>query len=361
MLFTIVAISLVATFLLSMAMSSEAFGATLGAPTSITQCKPATTTTITLCWTAPTVGGNPAVMSYIFLNATETCTGSGGDYTCSFGNFVSAYASGASNYGLNATTGTGSAGTQANFTKLTAGDMFQFKIMAFNAHGNGTLSSAFQAGSLLGASVDYSARPTQSFANGTQFGASTEFAADQDFANFQNFGVGQVFGSGTAFAADQTFNGTQNFSDSSIKFDSGTQFDTVQTFGDGANFTGATSFTGANTFGDSAVFGKDADFSIGGDIQTFGDSGNFSGVAKFGAGNHVFGASTIFATDQPFLGAKDFSAASMGFGSGTTFDTLQTFGEGANFTGKSTFTGINIFGVNAVFGDASVFPANQAF
>ena len=368
--FTILTISLVFTLLLTMAAASQVMAAAPNAaPSDIRQCKAATATTITLCWTAATIaGGSPGIESYYITNATETCSGSGADRSCSFGAQVASF-----NLGLNRTGGvtpagsntahgggTGSAVTVANFTGLSAGQLYQFKIYGQNDHGLSAASDVFQAGTAFGGSQSFS-NSSQVFGNGTNFGASTTFAANQDFANFQNFGASQTFGAGTGFAQDQTFNGTQDFSAGSILFDSGTQFDEVQTFGTGANFTGATTFTGANTFGDSATFGKDADFSIGGAIQTFGDSGNFSGVAKFGAGNHVFGASSIFAQDQPFLGAKDFSAASMGFGSGTTFDTVQTFGTGANFTGKSTFTGANTFGVDAVFGDGSIFPASQIF
>ena len=117
-LFKIVAISLVATFLLSMVVvSQQAEGATLGAATSIKQCVQATEETISLCWTAPAEESNPKIRSYILLNATETCSGSGADYTCSFGNFQSAYTI-AGTGGLNATTGTGSSITVANFTGL---------------------------------------------------------------------------------------------------------------------------------------------------------------------------------------------------------------------------------------------------
>ncbi|NWJ21123.1 hypothetical protein HX849_01225 [Marine Group I thaumarchaeote] len=345
------------------------------APTNITQCKPSTAETITLCWTASTkastdVGNN--IKSYYITNSTESCSGDGADRTCSFGSQVASF-----NLGLNQTggalgaglsdlakhrhgAGTGSDATIANFTGLAAGQVYKFIIYGENVQGTSAASSPFIATTSLGSGGAYS-NSSKVFGNGTNFGASTSFAADQDFASFQNFGVTQTFGSGTGFAKDQTFNGTQDFSASTIKFDSGTQFSTVQTFGTGANFTGATVFTGANTFGESATFGKDADFSIGGAIQNFGDSGNFSGVAKFGTGNHVFGASSLFAQDQPFLGAKDFSAADMFFGSGTTFDTIQTFGTGMNFTGKSTFIAGTTFGVNAVFGDASVFPASQIF
>ena len=49
----ILAISLAVTFVLSVAMSDQVWGTALGAPTSINQCKAATETTITLCWTNP--------------------------------------------------------------------------------------------------------------------------------------------------------------------------------------------------------------------------------------------------------------------------------------------------------------------
>ena len=360
--FTILTLSVIFTCMLTMAVTSQvAWGAALGAPTGITQCKPATTTTITLCWVGPTVGGNPKIESYHITNSTEVCTGSGGDFTCSFPSGYNPALSGhaAPNAGgTNQTGGTGSAVTVANFTGLSAGVLYKFKIFAVNDHGNGTSSSAFQAGTLMEGSVDWSERPAQTFGNGTTFGDATLFAADQDFANFQNFGEGQVFGSGSGFAQDQTFNGTQNFSAASIKFDSGTDFDTAQTFGDAANFTGATTFTGSNTFGDSAVFGKGANFKSG--TQTFGSGGNFSGVFEMIAGN-TFGASTYFAKDQPFVGAQDFSASGMKFDSGTTFDTVQTFGESMNFTGATTFTGTNNFAANAVFGKGATFPASQTF
>ena len=329
--FTILTISLIFTFLLSMGVVSQVMASSVptAAPTSISQCKPSTATTITLCWTASTkassdVGNN--IKSYYITNATETCQGEGGSRSCSFGVQAPSF-----NLGLNRTggpscvtsatcfggAGTGSDATIANFTGLAAGQVYKFIIYGENNQGTSAASTAFIATTALGSGGAYS-NSSQVFGNGTNFGDSTTFTADQDFAAFQNFGEFQTFGSGTGFAQDQTFNGTQDFSAGTIKFDSGTQFDNVQSFGTGANFTGATTFTGANTFGDSATFGKDADFSIGSAIQTFGDSGNFSGVAKFGAGNHVFGASSLFAAAQPFLGAKDFSAANMNFGDSVT-------------------------------------------
>ncbi|NWJ68905.1 hypothetical protein HX834_06160, partial [Marine Group I thaumarchaeote] len=58
------------------------------APTGISQCKPATATTITLCWTKSTIAavniGNN-IKSYYITNATETCTGSGSSRSFSFG------------------------------------------------------------------------------------------------------------------------------------------------------------------------------------------------------------------------------------------------------------------------------------
>ena len=84
----ILAISLAVTLVLSVAVSNQAWGAALGAVTSINQCKAATETTITLCWTIPsgadTEGGTGA-KSYFIENVTETCTGSGADFSCSFG------------------------------------------------------------------------------------------------------------------------------------------------------------------------------------------------------------------------------------------------------------------------------------
>ena len=149
-----------------MAVVSQAYGtSTLGAPTSITQCKPATTTTITLCWIEPTTtsakGG--AIRSYFIQNVTETCTGSGASFSCSFGSYYYTALNAVASPGTNSTGaasggGTGSAATIANFTGLSAGQMFKFKIMALNAHGNGTLTSAFQAGTTLGGSVDYGSK-----------------------------------------------------------------------------------------------------------------------------------------------------------------------------------------------------------
>ena len=50
--FTILTISLVFTFLLSMGVVSQVMAAVPNAaPANITQCKPATADTITLCWT----------------------------------------------------------------------------------------------------------------------------------------------------------------------------------------------------------------------------------------------------------------------------------------------------------------------
>jgi len=357
--FTILTISLIFTFLLSMGVVSQVMAAApTAAPSSISQCKAPTPTKIFLCWTASTVAADNAannIKSYYITNSTERCQGEGSSRSCSFGGY-GAWAGG----GLNSTGGTGSDKLIANLTGLAAGQVYKFIIYGENAHGTSAASTAFIATTSLGSGGAYS-NSSKVFGNGTNFGDSTSFAANQDFTLFQNFGSDQTFGSGTGFAQDQTFNGTQDFSAATIKFDSGTQFSTVQTFGTGANFTGATTFTGANTFGESATFGKDADFSIGGAIQTFGDSGNFSGVAKFGAGNHVFGASTLFAQDQTFNGTKDFSASAMKFDSNTQFSTVQTFGDGANFTGQSIFTGANTFGTDAVFGMGANFPTGQSF
>ena len=56
--FTILTISLVFTFLLSMGVVSQVMAAApTAAPTGISQCKPSTANTITLCWTASTKSG----------------------------------------------------------------------------------------------------------------------------------------------------------------------------------------------------------------------------------------------------------------------------------------------------------------
>ena len=188
----ILAISLAVTLVLSVAVSNQAWGAALGAVTSIKQCVAATETTISLCWTNPSGATHvtTGVKSFFIENVTETCTGSGADFTCTFGTTYRAALTGhaAPNAGgTNQTGGTGSNVAVVNFTGLTAGQMFKFKIYANNAHGNGTASSVFQAGTLLAADQDYSSRPTQSFANGTTFGTGTNFAANQDFSNFQKF------------------------------------------------------------------------------------------------------------------------------------------------------------------------------
>ena len=276
----ILAISLAVTLVLSVSVSDQAWGAALGKVTSINQCKAATETTITLCWTNPSGATHvtTGVKSFFIENVTETCTGSGADFECTFGTtYRAALTGGIGEGGTNQTGGTGSNVPVLNFTGLGAGELYKFIIYANNAHGNGTASSVFTAGTLLAAGADYSDRPEQDFANGTTFGSGTNFAANQDFGNFQNFGENQVFGEGSGFAADQTFNGTQDFSAGSIKFDSGTQFDSVQTFGTGANFTGATTFEGANTFGENAVFGHNAKFE--GEANNFAAGANFTGFA----------------------------------------------------------------------------------
>ena len=129
--FTILTISLVFTFLLTMAAASQVMATSVptAAPTGISQCKPSTATTITLCWTASTYSGGLKIQSYYFTNATETCTGTGASRTCSFGSQVASF-----NAGLNRTggalgpdgtyrhgAGTGSDATIANFTGLAAG------------------------------------------------------------------------------------------------------------------------------------------------------------------------------------------------------------------------------------------------
>nr|ABZ09035.1 hypothetical protein ALOHA_HF4000APKG6C9ctg1g32 [uncultured marine crenarchaeote HF4000_APKG6C9] len=369
---TILAVSLVATFILSMAVVEQAWGtSTLGAPTSLRECKAPTEAIIYLCWDAPTItsakGG--AISSYFIQNVTETCTGSGANYSCSFGSYyytaLNAVASpGTNSTGATSGGGTGSAITIGNFTGLSSGQMFKFKVMALNAHGNGTLTSAFQAGTLLGASFDYSSKPTQSFGNGTNFGANTTFADEQSFSNFQNFGVGQVFGSGTVFAEDQTFNGTQNFSDGSIKFDAGTQFDTVQTFGSSANFTGSTVFTGANTFGIDAVFGDGVNFPAG---QSFGKGAEFTGKAVFGA-TQTFPIDAIFAIGQEFTAGStytfdDFAQFKTGtdFGAARTFDVGTMFDSAMIFYEGSTFTDAAMFGDSQTFSSAMTFANNMHF
>ena len=357
----VLAISLAVTLVLSVAVSEQAWGAPLGAVTNITQCKTATETTITLCWTNPSgaTHATTGVKSFFIENITETCSGSGQSFSCSFSTtYRAALTGGVGEAGTNQTGGTGSNVNIVNFTGLSAGQLFKFKIYPNNAHGNGTASSVFTAGTLLGANTDYSSRPTQSFANGTTFGSGTNFAANQDFGNFQNFGANQVFGAGTGFAADQTFNGTQDFSAASIKFDSGTQFDQKQDFGAGANFTGATTFEGANTFGANAVFGHGATFE--GEANVFAAGANFTGFANFEP-NQVFGSGTEFSADQYFNDTQDFSAGSIKFESNAQFDTVQTFGDSANFTGRALFTGANTFGAAAVFGKDTNFPAGQTF
>ena len=92
--FTILTISLIFTSLLSMGVVSQvAADAPTSKPTGITQCKPSTANTITLCWTASTKSGTNVgnnIKSYKITNATETCSGSGEDRTCSFGSYVAA-------------------------------------------------------------------------------------------------------------------------------------------------------------------------------------------------------------------------------------------------------------------------------
>ena len=142
--FTILTISLVFTFLLTMAAASQvAATAVPAAPTGISQCKPSTATTITLCWTASTVGANDAannINSYYITNATESCQGSGESRSCSFGVQAASF-----NAGLNRTggafgpdgtyrhgAGTGSDVTVANFTGLSAGAVYKFIIYGEN-------------------------------------------------------------------------------------------------------------------------------------------------------------------------------------------------------------------------------------
>ena len=202
----ILAISLAVTLVLSVAMSDQAWGAALDAVTSVKQCVAATETTISLCWTNPsgadTEGGTGA-KSFFIEYVTETCTGDGEDFACTWGDtYRAALTGGIGEGGTNQTGGTGSNVAVVNFTGLTAGQMFKFKIYAENAHGHGTASAVFQAGTLLPADTDYSDKPAQTFANGTTFGSGTKFVAEQEFGNFQNFGADQVFGSGTGFAQD---------------------------------------------------------------------------------------------------------------------------------------------------------------
>ena len=112
--FTILTISLVFTFLLFMGAASQVMAAApTAAPTSISQCKAPEPDKIFLCWTASTTGGgSPKIASYYITNATETCSGSGADRTCEFGNYAAAITTGSVAQflgGTNATGGTGSA------------------------------------------------------------------------------------------------------------------------------------------------------------------------------------------------------------------------------------------------------------
>jgi len=203
--FTILTISLVFTFLLTMGVVSQVMAAApTAAPSSLSQCKAPEADKIFLCWTASTVGANDAannIKSYYITNATETCSGDGADRTCSFGSFAASF-----NAGLNQTggalgaglsdlvkhrhgAGTGSDATVANFTGLSAGQVFKFIIYGENNQGTSAASSTFIATTALASGGNYQNKD-QVFGNGTNFGDSTQFAADQDFTLFQNFGAG---------------------------------------------------------------------------------------------------------------------------------------------------------------------------
>ena len=90
--FTILTISLIFTSLLSMGVVSQvAADAPTSKPTGISQCKPPTADTITLCWTASTISGvnvGNNIKSYKITNATETCENEGAARTCTFGNYA---------------------------------------------------------------------------------------------------------------------------------------------------------------------------------------------------------------------------------------------------------------------------------
>ena len=140
--FTILTISLIFTFLLSMGVVSQVMASSVptAAPTSISQCKPSTAETITLCWTASTYSGGFKINSYYITNATETCQGEGGSRSCSFGGYGPSFnaglnqTGGALGAGLSDATkhrhgaGTGSDATVANFTGLAAGQVYKFII-----------------------------------------------------------------------------------------------------------------------------------------------------------------------------------------------------------------------------------------
>ena len=67
--FTILTISLVFTFLLTMAATSQVMAAVPNAaPSGVSQCKPSTATTITLCWTDAS-DNSPGVESYYITNS----------------------------------------------------------------------------------------------------------------------------------------------------------------------------------------------------------------------------------------------------------------------------------------------------
>ena len=156
--FTILTISLVFTFLLTMAAASQvAATAVPAAPTDLRQCFNSATK-ITLCWTASTIPtGATGVESYYITNATETCSGDGASRSCSFGGFSASF-----NAGLNQTggpsgygAGTGSGATVANFTGLSAGQVFKFIIYGQNDHRNSAASTAFIATTALAGSESY--------------------------------------------------------------------------------------------------------------------------------------------------------------------------------------------------------------
>ena len=137
--FTILTISLIFTFLLSMGVVSQVMAAAPdAAPTNITQCKPATANTITLCWTAAGVpDGSPVIVAYYITNSTETCSGEGAGRGCSFGGYSAALTTDTvANFlgGTNATGGTGSGATIANFTNLSPGILYKFIIKGQSDH-----------------------------------------------------------------------------------------------------------------------------------------------------------------------------------------------------------------------------------
>ena len=167
-------------------LSSNAYAASPGAPTNLTNSVNPTSDTIVLTWTAPSSDGGNAITGYKIEKRIESSPGTFGSYADHNAN-------------------TGNTNTTLTISGLSAGDFFNFRVSAINADGTSSPSNVFSMGTQRSNNQDLS-DSVKNFADNQQFGAGTQFAANQEFTGSQDFSAGgQTFAAGAKFAADQSF------------------------------------------------------------------------------------------------------------------------------------------------------------